>query len=91
MSTDQSQANSPTPTRTPPLGTILVLVLAGFFYIGMAVCLSDAQHGDTFGRGLATAFGALLGLIVWILLGTLLAIRTVNGKIPRVRAAARAS
>jgi len=43
--------------RKPPIGAILVLVLAGFLYAGMIACLTDYQSGgeDAFGRGLSRA------------------------------------
>ncbi len=72
----------------PPIGFVLVLVIAVFFYAGMVACLSDANSSgsDAFGRGLAAAFGALFGLIVWLLLGILLWIAAVKGEMPRTSA-----
>ena len=81
MSTDRA----PVPSHSLPIGFLLVLVVAVFLYVGMVACLGDVHNpnNDAFGRGLAAAFGALLGLIVWILLGVLLLIGWVKGEMPR--------
>ena len=85
MSTDQLQGSPPVSSRSPPVGMILVLVLAGFLYAFMVACLADADNAgsDAFGRGLAAAFGALFGLVVWVLLGIALWIAAVKGEMPR--------
>ena len=86
MSTDRA----PVPSHSLPIGFLLVLVVAVFLYVGMVACLGDVHNpnNDAFGRGLAAAFGALLGLIVWILLGVLLLIGWVKGEMPRPAATA---
>jgi lipoprotein NlpI len=84
MSTDQLPAGGRIPRARRRSPFLLVLVLAGLFYVGMIVCLADSQSGDAFGRALAAAFGALLGLVAWILLGILLWIAAVKGQMPRL-------
>ncbi|HXO02690.1 MAG TPA: tetratricopeptide repeat protein [Stellaceae bacterium] len=78
MSTD------PAPPRSPPVGAVMVLVLAGLLYAGMIACLNDYQSGgeDAFGRGLSSAFAILFGLALWGLLGILLLIGRVKGEMP---------
>lgn len=83
MSTGQLQANGQAPSRGPPIGTVVVAVLAAISYVGMIVNLADAQHSDAFGRALSSAFGALFGLAAWISLGILLGIAAVKGRMPR--------
>ena len=65
-----------------PVETIVLLVLAAVFYAGMMSCLSDAPNSDAFGRGLALAYGAILGTVLWIILAVLLIIAAVNGRMP---------
>lgn len=71
------------PPRTPPIGTIILLVLAGFLYAGMMACFSDAQGGDAFGRSLAVAIGAIIGTALWLVMGGLLAVAAVKGEMSR--------
>jgi hypothetical protein len=68
-------------TRSP-VGTILLLGLAGFLYALMMANLVDAQGTDAAGRGLAMAFGALIGLALWIVLAVLLVVAAVRGRMP---------
>jgi len=65
-----------------PVETIVLLVLAAVFYAGMMSCLSDAPHSDAFGRGLALAYGAVLGLALWLVLAALLIVAAVKGRMP---------
>src|SRR6185437_5225764 len=44
MSTGQLEVNGRAPSRGSPIGTVVVTVLAAFFYVGMIVCLADAQQ-----------------------------------------------
>ncbi len=71
------------PSRAPPIGTLLLIVLAGLLYAGMMACFSDAQGGDAYGRGLAVAFGALIGTALWLVMGGLLVVAAVKGEISR--------
>ena len=80
MPADQPQA----PSRPPPIGAILVLVLACVLYLGMAASLADLRGGggDAFGRSLAAAFAFLFGVVLWPMLGILLLIGWVKGEMP---------
>ncbi len=72
------------PVPKPPVGLILVLLAAGFFYALMLLCLNDLSHGggDAEGRGIAIAFGFLFGCVLWLFLGVALLIAMVNGAAP---------
>jgi hypothetical protein len=48
----------------------------------MMSCLADASNSDAFGRGLALAYGAFLGIALWIVLAVLLIIAAANGRMP---------
>ncbi|MFI4998718.1 MAG: hypothetical protein ACHQK9_02460 [Reyranellales bacterium] len=63
----------------PPVGTIILLVLAFVLYAGMMGSLSDAPYSDAMGRALATGFGAIIGTVLWIVLGSLLIVAAVKG------------
>jgi hypothetical protein len=65
-----------------PVGSIILLVLAAVLYAAMMSCLVDAPNSDAFGRGLALAYGAILGTALWIVLAVLLIIAAVNGRMP---------
>ncbi len=71
---EQSQPGS------PPIGTAILLVLAVVLYAGMMASLSDAPHSDAMGRGMALAFGAILGTALLAVLAVMLLIAAVNGK-----------
>ena len=63
----------------PPIGTIVLLVLAFFLYAGMMGSLSDAPNSDAMGRGLATAFGAIIGTVLSLVIAALLIVAAVKG------------
>ena len=65
-----------------PVGSIVLLVLAAVLYAAMLSCLVDAPNSDAFGRGLALAYGAILGTALWIVLAVLLIVAAVNGRMP---------
>jgi hypothetical protein len=65
-----------------PVGSILLLVLAAVLYAAMLSCFVDAPDSDAFGRGLALAYGAILGTALWIVLAVLLTVAAVNGRMP---------
>lgn len=64
------------------VGTILLLVLAAFLYAAMLACIADAANGDAFGRALASAYGALLGGVLWLILAALLILAVARGRMP---------
>jgi hypothetical protein len=65
-----------------PVGTILLLVLAALLYAPMLACYIDATSGDAFGRGLASAYGAILAGMLWLVLAALLVVAVVKGRMP---------
>lgn len=71
------------PTK-PPIGAILVLVLAGLLYAGMMAALSDLHHGgnDAMGRALDAGFALIFGIGLWLLLAALLLIGGIRGAMP---------
>ena len=71
------------PPRAPPIGTLVLIVLAGFLYAGMVVCFSDVRNNDAFGRSLAVAFGALIGTVLWLAMGGLLIVAAFKGEMSR--------
>jgi lipoprotein NlpI len=73
-----------TSTPKPPVGLILLLVVAGFFYALMLLALTDLGRGggDAAGRGIDAGFGFLFGCAVWLLLGAALMIAGINGAMP---------
>ncbi|SEO36480.1 hypothetical protein SAMN02990966_01799 [Rhodospirillales bacterium URHD0017] len=65
-----------------PVGTIVLLSLAAVLYAAMMSCLADAPGGDAFGRGLALAYAAILGAVLWFVLAAALVIAAVKGRMP---------
>ncbi len=70
------------PPSRPPVGTLVLLVLASMLYAVMLANLLPDSGTDAAGRGLAQAFGALMGLLLWIVLAILLAVAAVKGAMP---------
>lgn len=68
----------------PPVGAILVLILAGLLYAAMMAALDDLHRpgNDAMGRGLDAGFGFLFGIGLWFLLGVLLLIGWIRGAMP---------
>ena len=63
-----------------PVGTILLLILAGLLYAAMMGSLSDVSHTDAAGRGFAVAFGVLFATLLFVVLGALLIVAAVKGR-----------
>ncbi len=78
--------------RSPPVGAIITLILAGFPYAGMLACLFDLHSGgnDAMGRGLDEGFAVVFGIALWLLLGGLLLIGGIRGAMPEWSAIAAA-
>jgi hypothetical protein len=78
MSIDQA-----TRPRTP-IGTIVVLVIAGFLYIGMMANFSEIQNPNTdaMGGGLASGFALVFAVAEWVFLGILLLVAGIGGAMP---------
>jgi hypothetical protein len=65
-----------------PVGIIILLTVAAVLYAAMMGCLGDAPGSDAFGRGLALAFGAFLGIALWLVLAAALVVAAVKGRLP---------
>lgn len=65
-----------------PAGTIALLSLAVVLYAAMMSCLADAPGGDAFGRGLALAYAAFIGAVLWVVLTALLIVAGIKGRMP---------
>jgi len=75
-------APPPAAPRSAPIAAILVFAGACFFYIAVLACIEDLHYSDAAGRGLAAAFALIYGLVLWTLLGGLLAIAGIQGRMP---------
>ncbi len=65
-----------------PVGTIVLLIVAGFLYLAMAGSLADLGGSDAAGRGMALGFGMIFGAALWLVLALLLLIAAINGAMP---------
>jgi hypothetical protein len=74
----------------PPVGTYVLLGIAGVFYALMLANLVDIGSVEPAARGLDRAFAAFSGLILWILLAILLVVGGVRGHMPLLAAMAAA-
>ncbi|MBS0224115.1 MAG: hypothetical protein JSR91_25615 [Proteobacteria bacterium] len=74
----------------PPVGTFILLGVAGLLYVLMLANLIDTGSTDPAGRGLDRAFAALTGLLLWIVLAILLVVGGVKGYMPLLAAMAAA-
>jgi hypothetical protein len=67
-----------------PIGSIILLIVAGFLYLAMAASLADVSGSDSAGRGIAMGFGMIFGAALWLVLALLLLIAAINGAMPVV-------
>ncbi len=65
-----------------PVGSIILLIVAGFLYLAMAGSLADLSGSDAAGRGMAMGFGMIFGAALWLVLALLLLIAAINGAMP---------
>jgi len=65
-----------------PVGSIILLIVAGFLYLAMAGSLSGMNETDAAGRGMAMGFGTIFGAALWLVLALLLLIAAINGAMP---------
>jgi hypothetical protein len=70
------------PSRAPPVGAVLLAVLAGLFYAAYLAGLHDAGRSDAAGNGITDAFIALFGALLWGALIGLSLVAFKNGKMP---------
>jgi hypothetical protein len=71
------------PKARAPVGAILVFVVAALLYMATMASVSDLHDSDAAGRGLASAFGAIFGIALWLALAVLLLIAAIRGRMPR--------
>jgi hypothetical protein len=70
------------PLRSPPVGAVLLAVLAGLFYFAYLGGLHDSGHSDAAGNALTDAFLAIFGGALWIVLAAMILVAFKNGKMP---------
>jgi hypothetical protein len=70
------------PLRSPPIGAVLLALLAGLLYLAELAALHDAGHSDAAGDSLTDAFIALFAIALWIVLAGLMLVAFKNGKMP---------
>jgi hypothetical protein len=68
----------------PPMGTFVLLAVAGVLYFGMLGSLSGLNETDAMGRGMALGFGAIFGVALWLVLAVLLLIAAISGQMPDI-------
>lgn len=71
-----------TPNKAP-VGTFVLLMVAGVLYLGMMGSLSGLHKTDAMGRGMALGFGAIFGVALWLVLAVLLLIAALHGRMPK--------
>lgn len=67
-----------------PIGTFVLLAVAGVLYLGMMGSLSGLRESDAMGRGMALGFGAMFGVALWLVLAALLLVAALNGRLTEV-------
>jgi hypothetical protein len=65
-----------------PVGSIILLIVAGFLYLAMVGSLTGMNETDAAGRGMAMGFGTIFGAALWLVLALLLLIAAINGAMP---------
>lgn len=70
------------PSRAPPIGALILALLAGLLYLVHLAGLHDAHRSDAAGNAIGDAFLALFGIALWIVLVGLLLVAFKNGKMP---------
>jgi hypothetical protein len=71
-----------------PYGAIALLVIAFLLYAGFLANILGSRGTDAAGRGMALGFAAIIGVVLWIVLGGLLVLAWFNGRLPGWLAAA---
>jgi hypothetical protein len=70
------------PLRSPPVGAVILAVLAGLFYAAELAIIRDTGSGGGAGDSLAAAFVAVFTVALWIVLAGLMLVAFKNGKMP---------
>jgi hypothetical protein len=66
-----------------PIGSIVLFVLAALIYPLLLMSFRDIAGSDPAGRGLSAAFGMMLGIALWLVLGLLLLLAVIKAGLPR--------
>jgi hypothetical protein len=79
-----------TSTTTPgfPWGMTILFVLAVLIYGPFIANVLTARSSDLAGRGMSLGFAVIQGLVLWIVLGSMLAIAILRGAMPSYATAA---
>jgi hypothetical protein len=70
------------PLRSPPVGAVLLALLAGLLYAMQLAVLHDSGHSDAAGDALGDAIVVLFGVTLWIVLAGLMLVAYKNGRMP---------
>jgi hypothetical protein len=70
------------PLRSPPVGAVVLALLAGLLYVAQLAALHYAGRSDAAGDSLTEAFVALFAIALWIVLAGLMLVAFKNGKMP---------
>lgn len=70
------------PLRSPPVGAVLLAILAGLLYAAELAVLRDASSGYGAGDSLDAAFVAVFTIALWIVLAGLMLVAFKNGRMP---------
>jgi hypothetical protein len=70
------------PLRSPPMGAVLLAILAGLLYALELAVIRDASAGAGAGDSLDAAFVAVFTVALWIVLAGLMLVAFKNGKMP---------
>jgi hypothetical protein len=73
---------SPEKSSKAPVGSLILLIVAGFLYLAMVGSLADLGGSDAAGRGMAMGFGMIFGAALWLVLALLLLIAAIHGDMP---------
>jgi hypothetical protein len=70
------------PLRSPPVGAVMLAILAGLLYAAELAVIRDASSGYGAGDSLDAAFVAIFAIALWIVLAGLMLVAFKNGKMP---------
>jgi hypothetical protein len=70
------------PLRSPPVGAVMLAILAGLLYAAELAIIRDASSGYGAGDSLDAAFVAVFAVALWIVLAGLMLVAFKNGKMP---------
>lgn len=70
------------PLRSPPVGAVMLAVLAGLFYAAELATIHDTGAGGGAGDSLASAFVTVFATALWVVLAGLMLVAFKNGRMP---------